>query len=133
MKVRNCMILLGVLLGLSLAAAASHSADDVNSKVIGIWSGSSSNSYDFTLTLREDKGKLQGDFEVQGNDMDAENLQFDGTSLSFDIDTQQGEYSLQGTVKGDTISGTFKSDGDSGTWTATRGKADTATPAASAQ
>lgn len=122
MKARNGLILLAVLLGLAIAAVASGPAAGANAKIVGIWNGSSSNSYEFTITLKNQNGKLQGDFDVQGTDLTMNNIQFDGSNLSFGIDTQQGEYSMQATVAGDSMSGTFKSDGDSGTWKATRGQ-----------
>jgi hypothetical protein len=120
---RNGLILVAILLGLAVAAVASGPAVGANAKIVGVWNGSSSNSYEFTITVKEENGRLQGNFEVQGSDLPMDNLQFDGSKLSFDLDTQQGEYSLQGTVDGNSMSGTYKSDGDSGTWKATRGQA----------
>lgn len=122
MKARNGILLLAALLALAMAAVASGPTAGANAKITGVWSGSSSNSYDFTLTLKDQDGTLQGDFVVQGSDLTMNNIQFDGSKLSFGLDTEQGEYSLQATVNGDSMSGTFKSDGDSGTWKATRGQ-----------
>jgi len=121
-KARNGVLLIAALLGLVIAAMASGPAAGANAKVVGVWSGSSSNSYDFTITLKEEAGRLQGDFAVQGTDLSMGNIQFDGSKLSFNLDTQQGEYTMQATVDGNSMSGTFSSDGDSGTWKATRGQ-----------
>jgi len=132
-KARNWIVMVGLLLGLTMVAAAADAAAGGNAKLVGVWSGSSSSSYDFTMTLKEQDGKLQGDFEVQGTDMEMENLAFDGAKISFNLETGQGVYNLQGTVDGNSMSGTFKSDEDSGTWKATRGKAAASAPAATSQ
>lgn len=123
MKAKNGLILLAVLLGLAIAAMASGPSADTNAKILGVWSGTSSNSYDFTFTLKEQDGKLQGDFSVNGTDFSMDNLQFDGSKLSFNLDTGQDEYAMEATVNGDSMSGTFKSDSDSGTWKATHSQA----------
>lgn len=122
MKARKWFALFAVLVGLTAAVIASDGVAGANAKIVGVWNGTSSNSYEFTMTLQEQDGKLQGNFQVQGTDLEMENLQYDGSKLSFNLNTQQGEYAMLATVDGNTMTGTFKGDSDSGTWKATRGQ-----------
>jgi len=88
------------------------------SAVVGTWSytlETPGGEFSGTLTVEGDQSGLEGTFSgPQGDEQELQSISFDGTTLSFTVDSPQGgSVSVSVTVEGETFEGTASTSGGS--------------------
>ena len=88
------------------------------SAVVGTWSytlETPGGEFSGTITIEGDQSDLEGTFTgPQGNEQEIQSVSFDGTTLSFTVDSPQGgSVSVSVTVEGETFEGTASTSGGS--------------------
>ncbi len=129
MKKRAHVWAIALACGAFLVLASGLFAADEPAKVDGAWQVSvvtERGSFDQTLTIQQDGGKIKGTLSGRRGDSPIEGT-VDGANISFTVkrDTPNGAMTIDytGTEDGDSMTGTFKSDRFNGKWTAKKGSA----------
>jgi hypothetical protein len=117
----NIACLLLVLTACAHLPLVSRSHPDVS----GAWSGtmqdpSGQRSEQFTLSLTQDGSVVSGTGVDEHGEPATINGEIHGTDLSLTLSTDQGDGTLDGTLSGDRIEGTWTGRGMSGPWWAER-------------
>ena len=97
--------LLAVLFGLASLAWADNSA------VVGTWNCVATDGakakWQWTLVIADNNGTLSGTATGHAGTLPLSNMAFDGTNLTFSVATNDQSYSVQLTVTGTTMSGSY--------------------------
>lgn len=107
---------LSLFLGLSLLILSSSPV--AGAAIQGTWNlkaiADSGDEYDLILTLSEVDGKVSGTLGTYEGSVDLNDVEFDGTILSFSITTPEAvDYRIKLKLDGDTLEGTFSGDNNS--------------------
>jgi len=97
----------------------------VSPNVTGKWSilakGSSGNDSSVTLDVKQEGGKLSGSITTDQGTVPISDGKIDGNQIEFKISLDDGSYTVNGTVDGNQMKGSYKSSsGSGGTFTGTK-------------
>ncbi len=109
------LLTLVVVVGCALAVAAAN-------PVIGVWQVVSSGAEDmnWTLTVREEGGKLTGTLAGGVGEFGLVDPKVEGDSFTFKVVVNESTYAVQTKVSGNKLAGTFKGPDMSGSLKGTR-------------
>ncbi|MFN7994756.1 MAG: hypothetical protein U0Q18_14205 [Bryobacteraceae bacterium] len=104
-----------------LAFATTWAAD---SPIVGKWDCTSSDdagqSYSWTLTVKDDGGKLTGTLSGDPGDLELVDARLDGNSFTFKVVVNDNTYTVETTIDGNKIEGKYKGAEANGTLKGTK-------------
>ena len=104
---RTLLLFLTILLLASLPAWATD-----NSAVVGQWDVVSTDdagqTANWTLTVKEDSGKLSGTLSGDPGEFPIVDAKLDGNSFSFKVVVNETTYTTEGTIDGNKFDGKYK-------------------------
>ncbi len=107
-----------IALALALAAAVSFAAAASQNPVVGRWDCVASipggGESKWTLTVKEDNGKLAGSVLGEEGEMPLDNPKFDNGVLSFSVNIESVTYNVQLKVQDAKLEGSWTGGGDTG-------------------
>jgi len=111
---RTLVLFLTILL---LGSVAVWAAD--NAAVVGTWdvvsTDESGQPMNWTLTVKEDGGKLSGTLSGDAGELPIVDAKLDGNAFSFKVVVNDATYTTEGTIDGNKFDGKYKGPEGSGT------------------